>query len=361
MTISRGERAWGGRGAAAGRGVAGVAVLAMALVLAAGAGAQVLPELAAPLEPAPAPVASAVPAGAVPEIYGVAASADPVGPGDVLDVEVFGQPQLSGSLRVGPNGAIAPAFLPPLTVAGEPPQRIEQRLQQAYGRMLMHPLVSVRLLENNSRRVSINGAVPRPGVYAFSGEISLLQALALAGGVDPVKASPDVLLFHQPPVTERRGANGMPTYTTNSVLETIDLNRIAADPGLNRRIQPGDVIDVQEASPVYISGDVMHPGTATLGPGLTVTQLISASGGMLPQADPAHVRVLRLLPDGARRTLIVNVGRAQRDRGPDLALQANDIVLVPGSLVRMAGLELLDFFTGTERWRVQQSVANKIP
>ena len=326
------------------------------------AGAQALPELAAmPPVAAPAGAAMAVPPGSVPEIYGAAASADPVGPGDLLAVEVFGQPQLSGALRVGPSGLIAPPFVPALTVAGETPQTIERRLRRAYGALLLHPLVSVRLLENNSRRVSVNGEVPRPGVYAFSGRLSLLQALALAGGVDPVKASPEVLLFHQPPVTQRRDAAGKLTFTANTVLETIDLNRIAADPTLNRQLQPGDVIDVQEAQPVYISGDVMRPGAATLQPGLTVTQLISASGGLLPQADPAHVRVLRLAPDGTRRTLVVNVGAAQHNRGPDLALQANDIVLVPGSLLRMSGLELLDFFTGTERWRVQQTVANKIP
>jgi polysaccharide export outer membrane protein len=336
--------------------------MGLALVLAASLGAQALPELTAQAPPAPVPGAGAtVPAGAVAEVYGISPSADPVGPGDVLAVQVYGQPQLSGSLRVGPNGVIAPPFLAPLQVAGEPPQRIEQRLRRAYATMLLHPLVSVRLLENNSRRVSINGAVPRPGVYAFSGELSLLQALALAGGVDPVKASPEVLLFHQPPVTSRRAADGRLTYTANTVLETIDLNRIPADPGLNRLLRPGDVIDVQEAQPVYISGDVMRPGMATLGPGLTLTQLISASGGFLPQADTAHVRVLRLLPDGQRRTLVVNVARAQHNRGPDLALEANDIVLVPGSLLRMTGLELLDFFTGTERWRVQQTVANRVP
>lgn len=279
----------------------------------------------------------------------------------MLDVRVFGQPQLSGDLRISADGVIAPPFEDPISVAGQTPAVIQSRLEQVYGAMLKHPLVSVRLLENNSRKVAVNGEVPRPGVYAFSGQLTLLGALGLAGGVDPVKASNEVLLFHQTPASSRIGAGGRPTYTVNAVLETIDLNQIPQRPELNRLLQPGDVIDVQEARQVYISGDVLHPGSAALLPGLTLTQFISASGGTLPQADPGHVRVLRLQPDGSRRTLTVNLGAMQHARAPDLSLQADDIVLVPGSTLRMAGLELLDFFTGTERWRVQQTVANKIP
>ncbi|MGH9481315.1 MAG: polysaccharide biosynthesis/export family protein [Terriglobales bacterium] len=320
------------------------------------AGAQVLPELAAT-----APTAAPIPPATPLEVFGASASADPVGPGDLLDVRVFGQPQLSGNLRVSADGAIAPPFVDPFPVAGQTPAAIQGRIAQAYAAMLKHPLVSVRLLENNSRKVAVNGEVPRPGIYAFSGRLSLLEALGLAGGVDPVKASNQVLLFHSEPATSRIGPGGRPIYSVNSVLETVDLSLIPQRPDLNRLLQPGDVIDVQEARQVYISGDVMRPGATALLPGLSLTQLISASGGLLPQADPGQVRVLRLQPDGSRRTLRVNVGAAQQARAPDLPLVADDIVLVPGSTLRMAGLELLDFFTGTERWRVQQTVANKIP
>ncbi|MGH9393998.1 MAG: SLBB domain-containing protein, partial [Terriglobales bacterium] len=154
---------------------------------------------------------------------------------------------------------------------------------------------------------------------------------------------------------------GKLTFTANSVLETVDLDAMEQHPELNRWIQPGDVIDVQQARQIYISGDVMRPGAEALLPGMTLAQLVSESGGLLPQADGGHVRVLRLAPGGGRQTLTFDLRRAQQNRGPDLALEADDIVLVPGSVMRMAGLELLDFFTGTERWRVQQTVANHVP
>ncbi|MGH9484719.1 MAG: polysaccharide biosynthesis/export family protein, partial [Terriglobales bacterium] len=244
---------------------------------------------------APAPDA-ATPAGAEATVWGSAATADPVGPGDLLDVRVFGQPQLSGSLRVAPDGVIAPPFLASMNAAGETPLAIQAALTTAYGKLLKHPMVSVRLVENNSRKISINGIVPRPGVYTFSGQLSLLQALALAGGVDPSKASPNILVFHQPPVTEHKSAQGKLVYTANSILQTIDISRIGSDPALNQLIQPGDVIDVQPVRQVYLSGDVMHPGAGALVPGMTLAQLISAAGGFLPQANHT-VRVLRLEPN----------------------------------------------------------------
>jgi protein involved in polysaccharide export with SLBB domain len=187
-----------------------------------------------------------------------------------------------------------------------------------------------------------------------------MQALGLAGGVDASKASSKVMIFHAPPPTSRVGANGRPTYTVNEALRTIDIRQIAQDPQLNVLLSPGDVIEVPEARDVYLAGDVMRPGAEVLRPGLTLTQLISEAGGLLPQADGAHVRVLRL--DGTvRRQLVVDVRKAQKNQGPDLTLEPDDIVQVPGSFARMAGLELLDFFTGTERWRVQQTVADKVP
>ncbi|MGH9393272.1 MAG: polysaccharide biosynthesis/export family protein, partial [Terriglobales bacterium] len=115
--------------------------LMVTLGLAAGAWGQGLPETAVVL-PEAAPAANPM------AVYGSAAGADPVGPGDLLDVRVFGQPQLSGNLRVGPDGVIAPAFVAPLPVAGKTPLQIQALLGTSFASMLLHPLVSVRVVEN---------------------------------------------------------------------------------------------------------------------------------------------------------------------------------------------------------------------
>lgn len=310
----------------------------------------------------PVPVPPPLPASGVVQVYGSGPGANTIGPGDLLDVRVFGQAQLSGDLRVGPDGRLTAPFLAPLPAAGRTPAQMQQELAQAYGQLLLHPMVSVAIKEVNSRRIAINGAVPRPGLYAFTGQLTLLEALSLAGGLDTAKASPRVYLFHTSPATTEAPVNGQAHFGVETVLETIDTSQIPAHPELNRELVGGDIINVEEAHSVYVTGDVMHPGEVPFRPGLTAAQLISVAGGLLPQADHSHVRVLRLEPDGVgRQTLTVNLGAVDANHARDLPLQADDIVLASGAPMRMVGLELLDFFTGTERWRVQQSVANAVP
>jgi polysaccharide export outer membrane protein len=290
------------------------------------------------------------------QVYGSASDADPVGPGDLLDIQVFGEPQMSGQVRVAANGAIRPAFLPSLPVAGKTPAEIEQQLRKSYSTLLRDPLVSVRLLENNSRRITITGAVPRPGIYAYSGQLRLMDALTLAGGVDPERASPDIFLLHP------AKAEGNADPSVDTVMETIDTRKLIGDPGLNRLLEPGDVIDVPQQKRVYITGDVLHPGEMPLTSQLTLGKAITIAGGLLPQASHGTVKVLRRSSTSTGRTqLVANISDIQSNRRPDLPLEPGDIIVVPGSALRISGLEILDFLSGTGRWRVQQSILNTLP
>lgn len=304
----------------------------------------------------PTPVSPILPSSGIMQVYGSASGADPVGPGDLLDIQVFGEPQMSGQVRVAANGDIRPAFLSSVHVAGKTPEEVQQQLQQNYAALLRGPLVSVRLLENNSRRVTITGAVPRPGIYAYSGQLSLLDALTLAGGVDPDRASPDIFLLHP------AKAEGNVQPAVDTVMETIDTRKLVQDPSLNRLLEPGDVIDVPQQRRVYITGDVLHPGEMPLLPQLTLGKAISIAGGLLPQASHGAVKVLRRSSTSTGRIqLVADIGAIQNNRRPDLPLEAGDIIVVPGSVLRVSGLEILDFLSGTGRWRVQQSILNTLP
>lgn len=304
----------------------------------------------------PTPVSPIMPTSGVIQVYGSASGADPVGPGDLLDIEVFGEPQMSGQVRIAANGDIRPPFLASQHVAGETPGQVEQQLRESYGKLLRDPMVSVRLMENNSRRITVTGAVPRPGIYAYSGQLRLLDALTLAGGVDPNRASPDIFLLHP------AKAEGNTQPSVDTVMETIDTRELVNHPDLNRMLEPGDVIDVPQQRRVYITGDVLHPGEMPLLPQLTLGKAITIAGGLLPQASHGTVRVLRRSSTGTgREQLVADIGAIQNNRRPDLPLEAGDIIVVPGSALRVSGLEILDFLSGTGRWRVQQSILNTLP
>jgi len=319
-------------------------------LLAAVGGAALLLAAQTPVAPAPPRAAPA----AV-QIYG-AGDSDALGPGDLLEVRVLDQPQLSGEARVASDGTLALPFLDRLEVGGETAAVLERRLQHAYARLLRDPVVSLRVLEVNSRHVTVSGSVPRPGVYAFSGALHLLEALAMAGGLDASRAGHTLYLLHAPPpVAHPAGADGRPLYTVNSVLETIDLDRLWRDPRLNRTLAPGDVIEVEPSDQVYIAGSVLKGGALALNSGLTLSEAVGAAGGLLPQADAAHVRLLRRAGT-ARRELVVDLGAILHHRRPDLPLEANDVVLVSASALRNVGLSVLDFFGGAGRWRIQRGL-----
>lgn len=336
---------------------AGLAVLATITLGTAPARAQ-NPGLAALAAGAPAPPVMAPPdrTGVI-QMFGAAGPNDPVGPGDLLEVRVFDQAQLSGEARVGENGMLDLPFLGAVRAAGLTSRQLEQQLTQRYRKLLLHPLVSVRVLAVNSRQLAITGEVPRPGVYAFSGRVTLLQALAMAGGINMQQAGADLYLLHAAPARSFTGPNGRPDISVDSVLETISIRRLFAQPGYNPVLRPGDTIEVPPARRVFVTGDVIRSGDLPLRAGMTLAEAISEAGGTLPQANAGKVRILRPVPGQARpRQIFANLGAIHKGQAPDILLQPGDICVVPDSAWRNVGLAVLDFFSGAGRWRVQSAL-----
>lgn len=113
-----------------------------------------------------------------------ASSGYSLGPQDVLDISVFGVPELSGSLVIADNGTIQFPLIGEVQAAGKTARALQldlaQRLSEDY---LQNPQVLVSVKEFNSRRVTLTGEIMKPGVYPLKGRTSLLQLIAVAGGV----------------------------------------------------------------------------------------------------------------------------------------------------------------------------------
>ncbi len=294
------------------------------------------------------------------QIYAGGGAADRIGPGDLLDIRVYNQPQLSSEARVGSNGAINLPFIGAVTVGGQTAEQIQAQLTGSYGRVLLHPIVSVGVLEVNSRHVAVNGEVPHPGVFAYSGRLTLLEAISMAGGMVPGQADPHILLLHTTPAALTHSPNGTPNFHVNSVLQTIDLNHLAQDPNLNRVLHSGDIVEVPRAHRVFITGAVRGNGAVPLRPGMTLNEAISEAGGYATQASTGDVRILRLEPSGARRQIVVDAGAIASNHAPDIPLKPDDIIVVPTSGLKLVGLGILDFFDGAGRWWVQGKALNTV-
>lgn len=135
--------------------------------------------------------------------FSLASMSDPesktykIGPRDTLEVTVFKAPELSKTVQVSEVGTINFPLIGEVVAAGKTAREIEQEMTRALGsKYLQNPQISVFVKEYFSQRITMEGAVKKPGVYPIAGGLSLLQAMAQAGGFDDT-ASHTVLLFRQ--------------------------------------------------------------------------------------------------------------------------------------------------------------------
>ena len=153
------------------------------------------------------PAASAEPAGAIRSAAPIETPRQyRIGEEDLLEVKVFGVDQLNSTVRVDPRGQVTLPLLGPVTVAGLTAQGAEAliaaKLRENY---LQNPQVSLFIKEYTTQRVTVEGAVNRPGVYPLRGASTLLTSLALAGGPARMAETTQVMLF-RPDGTGRRVA-----------------------------------------------------------------------------------------------------------------------------------------------------------
>ena len=107
-----------------------------------------------------------------------------IGPSDVLDISVFQVPELTKSVQVSESGTVNLPLVGEISVAGQSAQEVERDLTARLGaKYVKNPQVTVYVKEYNSSRVTITGAVSNPGVFPIKGNTSLVQVVAMAGGL----------------------------------------------------------------------------------------------------------------------------------------------------------------------------------
>lgn len=119
-----------------------------------------------------------------------------IGPLDVLDVSVFQVPDLTKTVQVSASGLITLPLIGSVKAAGKTTGTLEKEIASQLGaKYLQSPQVSVAIKEATSQRVTVEGAVGKPGVYPIVGQTTLLQTIAQAGGLDRVADKRGVVVF----------------------------------------------------------------------------------------------------------------------------------------------------------------------
>ena len=154
------------------------------------------------------------------------------GPGDVFELRVFGEEDLSGAYRVSDDGTIDFPLIGKTSVEGETGSSLSTLLSTKLAKYLRQPSVSVFLKEYNSKKVFVLGQVKSPGTFPFEKGMSIIQAIAMAGGFER--------LADQNSCSVTRVVNGKETRSQIAVKD-IGEGQIA-----NFQLQPGDIVFVPE-------------------------------------------------------------------------------------------------------------------
>lgn len=159
-----------------------------------------------------------------------------VGPNDLIDIEIFDLDNFKRTVRVNAAGAISLPLIGSVGVAGLTSQEVEGRIADRYReKYLQNPQVSIFIKEFTTERLTIEGAVARPGIFPLQGNITLLRALALAGGFGPIAKSSEVMLFRVNDKNVREVA-------------VFDIEKIRAGKSEDPTIKGDDLIVVQRDS-----------------------------------------------------------------------------------------------------------------
>jgi polysaccharide biosynthesis/export protein len=277
-----------------------------------------------------------------------------IGPEDLLEISVFEEEKLNKAVRVSFQGNISLPLIGVLRVkdltAGELEREIRELLAEKY---LHDPHVSVFIKEYRSQRISVIGAVEKPGVLEVTGQKTILDALAMAGGLSggqKEEAAGHLLFLIRSASGEEAVPEAKAEADSTAKTFVIDLEDllIKGDLTLNLPLIHGDVINVPVSGKVYVGGEVRNPGGFPLkGKKLTVGQAITLAGGLKTEANGSEAKIFRSSEKGLEREILsVNVYAIQKGQGEDPFLKENDIIIVPKSGVKSFLTEFRDTLKG---------------
>ena len=276
-----------------------------------------------------------------------------VGPGDQLNIQLFGSQNRSLRLKVGRDGRISFPELGPISVGGKSFERVASEIEQRVSRQIIGVHASVGMGDTRSIRVFVMGEANRAGSYTISGLSTMTSALYASGGVKPIGSLRNIQL-------KRAGA----------VIRRLDLYDLLlrGDTSDDANLLPGDVIFIPPVSTtVAVDGEVQRPAIYEIKDSTSVADIVQLAGGLTSEADTSRVALVRV--NELRNRVVVNVpldaagGRGELLRNGDslrvlrlrptldAGVTVEGFVFRPGQLAWHEGLRLTDVLGSVDELR----------
>ena len=271
-----------------------------------------------------------------------------LGPGDQISLIVPGiEDQFNEKLfRIDASGDVTLPLVGRMHASGLSTAALEACLRDRFTNFLKDPRIVVNIAFFGSEPVSILGAVKNPGIIQLQGRKNLFEVLSMAGGLQPgagylVQVTRSLANGTIPTSNVRTDASSEVSIASIRLKDIINIPNASE----NIEIRPGDTVSVPKAGIVYVVGSVSKPGGYPLdeNESLSALQVLALAEGLQVTASASKARVLHLLPGTSTRTETpVDLNRLMAGKTADVQLRAEDILFVPASKAKKAGLRTVD-------------------
>ena len=249
-------------------------------------------------------------------------------PGDVLEVTVFGAPDLSQKTSVNNAGDIYMPLINYVHVGGMHVDEAQGAVEHAYFKngVLKDPHVTLTVTSYSSG-VVLMGEVGRPGIYPIVGSGKLFDILAEAGGTT---ATAGQLVA----ITHKGSTEPETVFLTNDPARSMEANV---------PVRQGDTIIVSKAGVIYVVGEVLSPNGFLMDEKgqYTVLKAVAMAHGLTKFAKPSKARIVRREP-GGEQAISIPLDKILVSEAKDVPMQSNDILFVPSSKGKIAAARTVD-------------------
>lgn len=254
-----------------------------------------------------------------------------LGSGDLLQITVFESETLNTTARVSSRGHITLPLLGQLKVKGLTAREAEVKIENLYQvKYIKNPHVSVFVKEHLSQRVTLVGQFKQPGTYDYPTKQSLLDVMALAGGLTDKAGNTVQIRRH----SARPGEPNVLVFDLDQLI-----TRGQTD--FNIEISGGDIIFVPEAGNFFVDGAIRRPGSYPIRKKLVLREALLTAGGIAPYGLKDSLVLIRSVDGKGRKAIELNLNKPEHQ---EWVVEDGDIIVVKtsswGKLVHGSGINL---------------------
>jgi polysaccharide biosynthesis/export protein len=257
-----------------------------------------------------------------------------IGPDDLVQVTIYNIPEADArltprtvALRVSQQGIIVVPLIGEVPAKGMTTGELERDLAKRYEKYIRNPHIGILITEYR-QRVSVMGAVQKAGVFELNGPRTVIDMLALAGGVTD-KAGNQVHVYRQD------GKGGRLSYVIDLMVLANTAGIIMDDKNaamVNMAVEAGDVVNVPQSGMFFVDGAVLKPGSYPLGRNYTLSQALAVAGGAnVELADYSEISIYRRRGPDKVENIPIDLNKVMALSAPDPQVQPDDVIVVPMS------------------------------